>query len=249
MVLTEVEFSLASVQSTLELFNRVSYYKVKESKSYIWGLGIDPSLQGKLKAHFPYTWSAEGIKYLGITLTASTDQLVKSNYTPFINILSNKLQDIAKVELSWFGRLADFKMVILPQLLYLFRTLIIPVPHSFFSTAQAILNKYLWQGRRARCAFKKLVANRRVGVVGHVLLKDYHTAATLAQMRPWFPQLRASGARWLELEKLHVQGHNLYDLLLASRHHSYWFQSIPYYSGHASGVEGTLFHAIYWDYE
>lgn len=114
MVLTDVESSLASVKSALELFNRVSYYKVNESKSYILGVGIDPHLQKKLETSFPYTWSEEGIKYLGITLTAFTDQLVNANYTPFLDVLNNKLQEIAKVELTWSGRLAAFKMVILP---------------------------------------------------------------------------------------------------------------------------------------
>lgn len=115
---------------------------------------------------YPYAWDSRGIKYLGITLTPTTANLCKANYTPFLDKLRSKLRDMAKVELSWLGRLAAFKMTVLPQLIYLFRMLpipVIPVPNYFFSTAQSAINKYLWQGKKARCAFSKLVMTRRVG--------------------------------------------------------------------------------------
>lgn len=113
-----------------------------------------------------------GLKYLGITLTPTTGDLVKANYVSFLGRLDSKLQALAKVELSWSGRLAAFKMVILPEFIYLFRTLPIPVPNSFFTIAQSKISKYLWQGKRARCAFSKLTNTRRAGGVGMVLLKD-----------------------------------------------------------------------------
>lgn len=132
-MLTHPEKSLASVHAALQMFNRVSYYKVNESKSYILGLGIDTQLRQRLSSWFPYKWSDDSIKYLGIILTASTEALVAANYIPFLNSLSSKLHDIAKTEFLWSGRLAAFKMVILPQLIYLFRTLPIPIPNSYFS--------------------------------------------------------------------------------------------------------------------
>lgn len=52
-----------------------------------------------------------------------------------------------------------------------------------------------------------------------VLLKDYHTALILAQVKTWFPQLHDT--RWLELEKSQVTGNNLYDLLLVSNLHTH----------------------------
>lgn len=63
-------------------------------------------------------WQPEGIKYLGITVTPDVKSLVAANYSPFLDVLRSKLQNIEKSELSWTGRLAAFKMVLLPQLLY-----------------------------------------------------------------------------------------------------------------------------------
>lgn len=83
MILNEVECSLAVAHGALVLFNKISYYKVNESKSHILGLGIDDSLRNKLQKQYPYTWSSSGITYLGITLTAQVDQLIDANYPPF----------------------------------------------------------------------------------------------------------------------------------------------------------------------
>lgn len=75
MILTEVESSLAAAHEALAMFNQILYCKVNESKSHILGLGIDDSMRSKLQHQYPYTWSSIGIKYLGMTLTATVDQL------------------------------------------------------------------------------------------------------------------------------------------------------------------------------
>lgn len=102
------------------------------SKSHILGLGIDDFIRSKLKKQYPYTWSSTGIKYLGKTLTATVDQLIDANYMPFLSKRDPKLCDITKTELTWSGRLAAFKMIVLLQFIYLFRALPIPV-HQFLS--------------------------------------------------------------------------------------------------------------------
>lgn len=106
-------------------------------------------------------------------------------------------------------------MLLLPQLLYLLRTLPFLVPNSFISTVQSLTDRYLWHGKQARCAFDKLVASRKVGGVNHVLLKDYYTALILTQLKTWFPQ--SHGMRWKKLERSQIIGNNLYDLLMSNR--------------------------------
>lgn len=68
-MLTDVEKSLASVSQSLCMFNRLSYYKVNKSKSYILGLNVPLHTRRKIEKLYPYTWDNIGIKYLGITLT------------------------------------------------------------------------------------------------------------------------------------------------------------------------------------
>lgn len=137
LMLTDVETFLASAHQVLKMFNGLSYHKVNDTKSYI--------IQHKLAGLYPYTWSVTGITYLGITLTPKVEELFKANYLPFLDRLRPKLQNLAKTELSWSGRLAAFKMMLLPQFLYLFRMLPIPVPNTFF-TINTIYGKVERQG-------------------------------------------------------------------------------------------------------
>lgn len=105
-------------------------------------------------------------------------------------------------------------MQILPQLLYLFRTLPIPLPNSFFNSIQPIINKFLWQGRRARCAFNRLIKHRKVGGIGHVHLQDYYFATILTQIQHW---LRAdSNTTWKDIESTLIPKGNLKDFLLTT---------------------------------
>lgn len=132
LMLTDVEKSLASVHNALTLFNQVSYYKINNSKFLILDLEIPKSTKKKLISSFTYVWNQTGIKYLGVTLTPQSKDLVTANYLPFLTTLKSKLHNLAKTELTWTRRLASFKMLLLPQLLYLFGTLPIPIPNSSF---------------------------------------------------------------------------------------------------------------------
>lgn len=105
-------------------------------------------------------------------------------------------------------------MQILPQLIYLFRTLAIAVPASFLSSLQPLINRFLWGGRRARCAFSRIVKYRSAGGVGHTHIRDYYTASILAQLKSWFPS--SIPTLWALLERQQVPGGNLYNFLLSS---------------------------------
>lgn len=94
------------------------------------------------------------------------------------------------------------------------------VTNLFLFTLFKILIKKYWN-KRARYAFKDLVASKKRRRSGSGITKRLPYCRNLAQVKAWFPQLQASEARWLELEKSQIQGHQLYDLLLASRLHSY----------------------------
>lgn len=107
LMLTNPEQSL--VHSALQLFNKVSYYKVNETKSYILDLGVPMAIKKKLTSQYPYVWNQEGVNYLAITLTPIVGNLVTDIYLPFVNKLRSKRQELAKVELTWSGRLATFK--------------------------------------------------------------------------------------------------------------------------------------------
>lgn len=151
--------SLAEVQQTLQSFSNVSYYKVNTNKSYILDLGIDATTKNFLQAKYSYAWAETDITYLGVQLMRSTKNLFTANFKPLLTKLQSNTQQLAKHELTWLGRLESFKMLHLP-LLYKFRTIPIPIPLSYFISLQTMLNKFLWKGKKPRCAHTTKTSRR-----------------------------------------------------------------------------------------
>lgn len=142
MILTNPTSSLKEAQKLLDWFGRVSYYKLKTSKLHILHLKLDATTKNLLQVQYPFTWPDKSISYLGIHLTRSVKNLFSVNYKPLLIKLQTEIQSILKHKLSWSGRLAAFKILHLPQILYLFRTLPIPIPKYFFKSLLNSTNLY-----------------------------------------------------------------------------------------------------------
>lgn len=127
-----------------------------------WEFHLNGSLF--LSKQYPYTWAENYISYLGINLTKQVSSLFRANYVSFLNNLPKDLGNLSKYNFIWSGRLAAFKMVKLPQILYIFRSLSIPVPASFFASLQSILGKFTWEMFKASISRSNLIKHRLVGV-------------------------------------------------------------------------------------
>lgn len=186
LILKNPASSLAEVQKILNWFSEISYYKVNTTKSFILDIKLEATTKNLLQLQHQFTWAEKDISYLGIKLTRSMKYLYSTNFLPLLHKIQTDSQQLTKHELSWSGRLAAFKMTCLPQILYYFRTLCIPIPTSFFRSLQTLLNKYLRKGKRSRCAHSKLIKHKLTGGVGSIGFKDYYIAAILAQLPEWF---------------------------------------------------------------
>lgn len=100
--------------------------------------------------------------------------------------------------LSWSAYIAAFKLLILPKLLYLFRTVPIPLPNWYFSKLNTLLSAFTWNGKEPRCSKHMLNRHKLVGGMGYPNLQDYYYAAILAQTRYWLNHLEDK--QWPDLE-------------------------------------------------
>lgn len=171
-LLTNPDSSLPEAFQIFTQFSHVSYYKVNATKLLILDLGVWSSTKWNLQRQLPLKWSDEGIPYIGITLTSSTTTLVAANYIPLLSKIYKELKRIAKCELSWGGRRAAAKMNILPQILYMFRSLSIPFPTWHLTSLSRSLKSYIWAGRRARCPYLCLIKHKTIGGAGFPDVKD-----------------------------------------------------------------------------
>lgn len=145
---------------------------MNENKSFILDLGLDAVTNTLIRHNFTYPWADGGITYLGITLTKSTKGLFTANYVEAKQMLLRETTNLSKHEFSWSGRLAAFKMQVLPKILYLFRTLPIPLSHAYLQSLQSIISHYVWQGKNPRSRHIKLIKHRYVGGMGYIDIRD-----------------------------------------------------------------------------
>lgn len=146
LILTDPTRSLAEVQKTLDWLGKVSYYRLNTTKSHILDLKLNATTKNLLQVQYPFAWPDKTISYLRVHLTRSVKHLFWANFKPFLTKLRIETQTITNQELSWSGRLAAFKMLHLPQILYLFSTLPFLIPRYFFKSLQNLLNRLFGKG-------------------------------------------------------------------------------------------------------
>lgn len=116
IIVTDPENSLKATYDILQSFAQVAYYKLNETKSLIIGLNIPSSSKLRIQKDFLFAWTHESLPYLGIQLPAKVSLLYNNNYKLFIDTLPHSLNQLKTKEITTSGRIATFKMLILPKL-------------------------------------------------------------------------------------------------------------------------------------
>lgn len=80
-------------------------------------------------------------------------------------------------------------MLILPQILHIFRTLPISLKSSHFKSLNALLQQFIWKSKRPTCSKTLLIKHRLAGGMGLIDLNDYFRASILNQLKNWITPL------------------------------------------------------------
>lgn len=83
---------------------------------------------------------------------ARDSDLIECNYGPLLRAFEELTKGWMLNEVSWLGRLAAAKMVLLPKLMYLFCTIPRSLPGSYYAKFNWILARYIWKGSKPRIA-------------------------------------------------------------------------------------------------
>lgn len=122
--------SLPNLCQTLEEFSVISGLQVNFCKSLAMNVSLPSDTVSLLQHSFKFAWNETFIKYLGINLTP-----------PMFRKLDTDLQTWSKHNFSWTGRVNLIKMTLLPKLLYLFRSLPIPIKRAYIKSFQSKILK------------------------------------------------------------------------------------------------------------
>lgn len=211
LYVTSPLISVPGTYKTLNAFSAVSGLRVNMGKSTALNISVPAGLLFQLASNFDFPWAQKSVRYLGVNLTADIDNLFKANYIPMLGKCRVEINKWSKCGLSWMGKVHAVKMTLLPRLLYLFRSLPIPIKKSFIRKLQSDIISFVWGKRGYRCPSNTLLRLKSQGGVDLPDLWAYYQAAQLAQISMIFSQ--GPKPDWLAIERRATPHHTL-DYLL-----------------------------------
>lgn len=204
LLMTSPLTSLPNICKLLDKFGTISGLKVNFAKSMALNVNLPEHLGARLKEQFRFVWSDRVIPYLRINLNASIDHLYRANFPPIYRKLEEDLTG-TKLGLSWLGRVNSVKMTLLPRILYLFRSLPIPIPKDQLQKFQSKIIKFIWGAKGHRIARETLFQARNKGGVGLLNLLWYHQAAQLSQISVIYS--KSDHPDWVHMESQAIPHH------------------------------------------
>lgn len=198
LFLTEPTISIPSLLADFSLFKNLSNLQINFTKSKALNITLPKTLIEQCKLNFPFGWETHAITYLGIKIPTNLKDLYARNFQSALQNIQKDLQKWHLGSFSWIGRTAILKMNALPRLLYLFQTIPIRLPKSFFIAYKRMCRVFIWATKTPRLSWDRLVLPKLSGGLGLPDLQKYHWACHLTRIVDW--HLHRSDKDWITLE-------------------------------------------------
>uniref|UniRef100_A0A803JQG4 Reverse transcriptase domain-containing protein n=1 Tax=Xenopus tropicalis TaxID=8364 RepID=A0A803JQG4_XENTR len=199
LVITKPNITLPNVMQLLLQFGKVSNFKVNVSKSEAININLPISTKTKLEQNFPFQWSPNKIKYLGILLTPDLSKLYQANFVPLIDKVDKQLKRWKTLGLSWFGKIQAIKMSIMPQILYYLQTIPIKIPKIFFQSIKRTISNFIWGDKTPRLKYETLILPKSKGGLSVPDTYRYYASIHLVRTLHWY--LQSKEKIWVETEQ------------------------------------------------
>lgn len=200
LFLTNADSSLSRLVELLNLYSSFSGYKINLDKSEI--LPLSEFNKDTIQHNFPFKWSPSGIKYLGILVNKDLGNLYKLNLLRLLQRLGEDLEKWMNLPLTLLGRINAIKMNVLPKFLYMFQSLPIHVPSTFFSSLDGLIRRFIWRGKSPRIALIKLTLDYARGGLKLPNFRLYYLAAQARFLAQLFEGDLSTS--WLNIERLDI---------------------------------------------
>ena len=210
--LSDLVKSIPSLLELISQFGGFSGFKVNKDKSSI--MFLNEQERRKPMVSHPFVNAMDGFKYLGIRITPKINTLSATNYEPMLANLSEDVQRWSTLPLSILGRINIIKMNILPKFLYIFQSIPLAPPPSFFPKLRKLLSNFMWNNRRPRLRLSLLYLPYDRGGLQLPNLQWYYWAAQLRAAMFWFTKEDAQP--WVQIEMLSSKGLTLDSFLYSA---------------------------------
>uniref|UniRef100_A0A3Q3A5T6 Reverse transcriptase domain-containing protein n=1 Tax=Kryptolebias marmoratus TaxID=37003 RepID=A0A3Q3A5T6_KRYMA len=168
----------------IEEFGRISGYLINKAKCLIFPV-IDKANQLPPNS-FPFTVRSEKFAYLEVNITRNYKDLFKHNFNIAFNQFMQDMECWSFLPLSLAGRINSVKMVLMPKLLFLFQTIPIFIPNSFFKKLEKITFMYIWNENIPRIRKEFLERRKEEGGLDMPNYMHFYWAANVCKLCFWF---------------------------------------------------------------
>lgn len=136
VVTTDPEKAIIQIQKLASEYERKSSYLLNTGKTQIL-------CNSNTLCHDPR--KLEEVIYFGIRISSNVDSIWKINMLPMINKISTDLRCLDRLHLSLIGRCNILKMVMLPKVLYMFRSIPLEIEDLFLKKLDGIFSNFVWK--------------------------------------------------------------------------------------------------------
>lgn len=172
---------------------------------------INPAAQELRQTDLNFHLASSGFRYLGVHITTSFKALRTANFNPLLTYVRLAFQRWANLPVSLLGRINIIKMNILPKFLYLFQSIPLFLPKSFFKSVNRMFSSFIWANKTPRISITSLQQGKLSG--GLALPNLMYWAANIQKYTYW---LNDPQATWCCLEAQSCFSSSLSALLFSS---------------------------------
>ena len=211
LYLTRPQMTIPVLLDKINLFGTFAGYRINWTKSVLMPVHRDDLT---FLTDFPFKISSEKFTYLGIEVTRQYTSLFEQNFPPLIEKLRSRLLFWDALPISMIGRINAVKMVLLPQLLYLFQNIPIFLKKTFFKQLDSLITPFLWGHKAPRIGKKYLCRPKSAGGLALPNFLFYYWASAIKTFIFWL-NTTESPPNWLLMEQEECHPYSLATILLA----------------------------------
>lgn len=127
----------------------------------------------------------ESFRYLGIEVSAEPKEYVELNVKPLLQKIRRKCNVWMCLPIGMMDRISLVKMIILPQVLYVFKNSPSWIGKNVFKQLKSIITEFIWRARRPRIKMEYLHRDIKDGGLGIPDWELYFISSHLVDLIKW----------------------------------------------------------------
>lgn len=200
LFISEPDTSIPKALDIISKLGKMSGYKINLSKSIIFPMN-DHAQQLDFDL-FPFKVAGDKFTHLDVIVTRKYNDLLKCSMLPALEKAKQDLNRWSLLPISLAGRINSVKMTILPRFLFLFQTIPVFIPKSFFKSLDKCISSFIWNKNIPRIRKLYLERQKEVGGLALPNFLHYYWASNIHKVIYWVPNFyQGIGPLWAEMEQ------------------------------------------------